>query len=46
MRTVTFANFKGGAGKTTLAHHLSERADEAGYRVVTLDTDPPGRPLP
>jgi len=40
--TVAIANFKGGAGKTTLAHHLAAAAAEAGQRVLAVDTDPQG----
>jgi hypothetical protein len=42
MRTLTFANFKGGSGKSTLGHAVACRADDLGYLVVALDTDPQG----
>ena len=34
------ANFKGGAGKTTVALHLAHAAALDGYRVLALDFDP------
>lgn len=34
------ANFKGGAGKTTVALHLGHAAALAGYRVLMVDFDP------
>jgi cellulose biosynthesis protein BcsQ len=34
------ANFKGGAGKTTVALHFAHAAALAGYRVLTVDFDP------
>jgi hypothetical protein len=37
---VMIAGFKGGSGKTTIAHHLAVRADERGLRVLVLDADP------
>ncbi len=42
MASVMIANFKGGAGKTTLAHHMAVRAAERGLRVLVLDTDQSG----
>lgn len=39
---VMIAGFKGGTGKSSIAHHLAARADERGLRVVALDTDPQG----
>lgn len=37
---VTIAQQKGGAGKTTLAAHLSVAWREMGYRIAVLDLDP------
>lgn len=43
MRTIVFANQKGGAGKTTLAGHLAVQADQEGLGpVVLMDSDPQG----
>lgn len=43
MKTIVFANQKGGAGKTTLAGHLAVQADQAGLGpVVLMDSDPQG----
>lgn len=42
MRTVVFANQKGGVGKTTLAGHVGVAASAAGERVVLMDTDRQG----
>lgn len=39
---VMIAGFKGGSGKTTIAHHLAARADERGLRVLVIDADPQG----
>jgi chromosome partitioning protein len=40
MKTLTFLSQKGGSGKTTLAVHMAIAANEAGERVVLVDTDP------
>lgn len=40
MKTLAFLSQKGGAGKTTLAVHTAVTAQEAGLRVVLIDTDP------
>ncbi|WP_377296817.1 AAA family ATPase [Rhizobium sp. SGZ-381] len=40
MATITFANTKGGAGKTTVALILAAELAERGHRVAILDTDP------
>jgi chromosome partitioning protein len=40
MRTLALLARKGGAGKTTLAVHLSVIAAQAGLRVLLVDTDP------
>ncbi len=40
MRVVTFANPKGGSGKTTSAMLLAEQIAVAGGRVTVLDLDP------
>lgn len=43
MKTIVFANQKGGAGKTTLAGHLAVQADQEGLGpVVLMDSDPQG----
>ena len=42
MRTVVFANQKGGVGKTTLAGHIAVEAMARGEKVVLMDTDPQG----
>lgn len=42
MKTIVFANQKGGVGKTTIAGHVAVRAAAAGERVVLMDTDPQG----
>jgi chromosome partitioning protein len=40
MATITFANTKGGAGKTTVALVLAAELVQRGLRVALLDTDP------
>jgi chromosome partitioning protein len=40
MATITFANTKGGAGKTTVALVVAAELAQRGLRVVLLDTDP------
>lgn len=40
MKTIAFMSQKGGSGKTTLAVHTAVAAQEAGERVVIIDTDP------
>jgi chromosome partitioning protein len=40
MPTVTFANTKGGAGKTTAVLLVATELDRMGLRVVVLDADP------
>lgn len=42
MRTLVFANRKGGVGKTTLAGHIGVAAAATGEAVVLMDTDPQG----
>ena len=37
---VAVANFKGGAGKSTVALHMAHAAALRGYRVLTVDFDP------
>ena len=40
MQTVTFANQKGGVGKTTLAIHKAIDHADQGARVLVIDFDP------
>lgn len=40
MKVITFANEKGGVGKTTLAVHFAAGLAMAGKRVVLIDSDP------
>jgi chromosome partitioning protein len=40
MQSLAFMTQKGGSGKTTLAVHVAVAAEEAGERVVIVDTDP------
>jgi hypothetical protein len=40
MKSIAFLSQKGGSGKTTLAVHTAVAAQEAGERVVLIDTDP------
>ena len=40
MKIISFLSQKGGSGKTTLAVHTAVAAQEAGRRVVVIDTDP------
>ncbi|GGE24830.1 cobyrinic acid a,c-diamide synthase [Aureimonas endophytica] len=42
MRTIAFASRKGGAGKSTLAAHLSTLADAEAFPAVLIDIDPQG----
>jgi chromosome partitioning protein len=42
MRAIALLSQKGGSGKTTLAVHIAVAAEEAGERVVLIDTDPQG----
>ena len=37
---VAVSNFKGGVGKTVVAHHLANAAALDGYRVLVVDFDP------
>lgn len=39
-RVVTFFNFAGGVGKTTLARDLGAELARRGYRVLLIDADP------
>jgi chromosome partitioning protein len=41
-KTVTVAQQKGGAGKTTLAVHLADAWSRAGHSVALVDIDPQG----
>lgn len=40
MKTIVFANQKGGVGKTAESVHLSFLLEETGYRVAHVDLDP------
>ena len=40
MPVITFANTKGGAGKTTAVLLLASELAHMGHRVTVLDTDP------
>ena len=40
MKIIAFLSQKGGSGKTTLAVYSAVAAQEAGHRVVVIDTDP------
>ena len=40
MHLIAFLSQKGGSGKTTLAVHAAVAAQEAGERVILIDTDP------
>jgi chromosome partitioning protein len=40
MHVITFANLKGGAGKTTAALHLATAAQGHGVQTMVLDLDP------
>jgi chromosome partitioning protein len=40
MKLIAFLSQKGGSGKTTLAVHTAVAAQEAGEKVVLIDTDP------
>lgn len=42
VRTISFVNSKGGAGKTTLASTLAVFLQKTGERVLLIDTDPEG----
>lgn len=41
-RVITFAQQKGGSGKTTLVAHLAHAAQLTGHSVALLDLDPQG----
>ena len=41
-RIVTFANQKGGVGKTSASHALATGLTQKGYKVLAVDTDPQG----
>lgn len=40
MKTLTVANRKGGAGKSTCAAHLAVEAVKSGYKTILIDMDP------
>ena len=42
MKVISVTNQKGGVGKTTLAFHLANFLEEAGYNVLLIDIDPQG----
>ena len=43
MPVITFANAKGGAGKTTAALILATELASRGHRITILDADPQDR---
>ncbi len=40
MKVITVANRKGGAGKSTLAAHISVEAEKDGFKTILIDMDP------
>lgn len=42
MKKITFANSKGGIGKTTLTTGVARTLAELGKRILLLDIDPQG----
>ena len=42
MKTMLVGQFKGGVGKTLIAHHVCELAAEYGLKVLAVDTDRQG----